>query len=84
MVCAHKPGPPKEPKILAQYPKIESIGSIGSIILAILEVQENGKHNFWNLARLVWERAKKDANVAIFWRSSNVPSVWSTLLLPLS
>ena len=33
------PGPPKEPKIMAQYPKIESIGSIGSIILAILEVQ---------------------------------------------
>ena len=32
-------GPPKEPKILAQYLKIESIGSIGSIILAILEVQ---------------------------------------------
>ena len=30
------PGPPKEPKILAQYPKIESIGSIGSIILAIV------------------------------------------------
>ena len=27
------------PKIIAQYPKIESIGSIGSIILAILEVQ---------------------------------------------
>ena len=35
------PGPPKEPKIMAQYPKIESIGSIGSIILAILEVQVN-------------------------------------------
>ena len=33
------PGPPKEPKIIAQYPKIESKGSIGSIILAILEVQ---------------------------------------------
>ena len=33
------PGPPKEPKITAQYPKIESIGSMGSIILAILEVQ---------------------------------------------
>ena len=30
------PGPPKEPKIMAQYPKIKSIGSIGSIILAIL------------------------------------------------
>ena len=30
------PGPPKEPKIVAQYPNIESIGSIGSIILAIL------------------------------------------------
>ena len=26
---------------MAQYPKIESIGSIGSIILAILEVQVN-------------------------------------------
>ena len=33
------PGPPKEHKILAQYLKTESIGSIGSIILAILEVQ---------------------------------------------
>ena len=33
------PGPPKEPKIMAQYPKIESTGSIGSITLAILEVQ---------------------------------------------
>ena len=33
------PGPPKEPKIMAQYPKIESTGSIGSIMLAILEVQ---------------------------------------------
>ena len=29
-------GPRKEPKIMAQYPKIESIGSIGSITLAIL------------------------------------------------
>ena len=29
-------GPPKEPKIMAQYPKTESIGSIGSIILALL------------------------------------------------
>ena len=29
------PGPPKEPNTMAQYPKIESIGSIGSIILAI-------------------------------------------------
>ena len=27
------PGPPKEPKIMDQYPKIESIGSIGSILL---------------------------------------------------
>ena len=33
------PGPPKEPQKLAQYPKIESIGSIWSIILAIVEVQ---------------------------------------------
>ena len=33
------PGPPKEPKIMAQCLKTESIGSIGSIILAILEVQ---------------------------------------------
>ena len=32
------PGPPKEPKITAQYPKIGSIGgSIGSIILAMLD-----------------------------------------------
>ena len=35
-----KPGPPKEPKIMDQYPNMEGIGSIGSIILAILEVQE--------------------------------------------
>ena len=33
------PGSPKEPKIMAQDLKIESIGSIGSIILPILEVQ---------------------------------------------
>ena len=32
-------GPPKEPKRMAQYPKIETIGSIGSIGLAMLEVQ---------------------------------------------
>ena len=36
------PGPPKEPKIMDQYPKIEGIGSIGSIIWAILEVQVDG------------------------------------------
>ena len=36
---ARMPGPPKEPKIMDQYPKIEGIGSIGSIILAILEAQ---------------------------------------------
>ena len=36
------PGPPKEPKTIAPYPKIESIGSIGSIILATLEVQVAG------------------------------------------
>ena len=35
-----EPGPPKEPKLMAQYLKIETIGSIGSIILAILEVEE--------------------------------------------
>ena len=29
------PGPPKEPKIMAQYLKTESIGSIGSIILEV-------------------------------------------------
>ena len=33
------PGPLKEPRIMAQYPKIESIGSIGSTILALLELQ---------------------------------------------
>ena len=33
------PGPPKEPKILAHYLKMETISSIGSIIFAILEVQ---------------------------------------------
>ena len=32
------PGPPKEPKIMALYTKMESISSTGSIILAILEV----------------------------------------------
>ena len=37
------PGPPKEPKIMAQYPKIESYRQyIGSIILAILEFQVLG------------------------------------------
>ena len=44
------PGPPKEPKTMAQYPKIEGTGSMGSIILAILEVQEDPpEHDFWNL-----------------------------------
>ena len=32
-IWTYIPGPPKEPKIMAQYPKIESIGSIGSILL---------------------------------------------------
>ena len=36
------PGPPKEPKMTAEYPNIESIGSIGSMILALLEVQVLG------------------------------------------
>ena len=36
------PGPPKEPKIMALYPKIESISSIGSMILAVLEIQVKG------------------------------------------
>ena len=36
-------GPPKEPKTTAQHPRIETIGSIGSIVLAILEVQVNPK-----------------------------------------
>ena len=38
-LSVYLPGPPKKPKIIAQYSKIESIGSIGSTILAILEVQ---------------------------------------------
>ena len=32
-VTCHAPGPPKVPKIMAQYPNIESIGSVGSIVL---------------------------------------------------
>ena len=31
-------GPPKEPKIMAQYLRIETIGSAGSIILAIFDI----------------------------------------------
>ena len=38
-ITFYLPGPPKEPNIMAQYPKIESVGSVGSILLAILEVQ---------------------------------------------
>ena len=34
------PGAPKEPKRMAEYPKIENTGSIVFIILTILEVQE--------------------------------------------
>ena len=41
------PGPPKEPKIMAQYPKIESRGSIGSIILGPLEVQVALRVSLW-------------------------------------
>ena len=37
----------KEPKIVALYPKIESVGSTGSIILAILEVQSPSRPTFW-------------------------------------
>ena len=35
------PGPPKVPKIMAQYPNIKSRGSIGPIILGVWEVQVN-------------------------------------------
>ena len=35
--------------MMAQYLKIESIGSIGSIILAILEVQVNNNHLWGSL-----------------------------------
>ena len=31
----------KMPKIMARYPKMESIGSTGSILLGILEIQPN-------------------------------------------
>ena len=34
-ICVELPGPPKEPKIMAQYLKIETIGSKGSAVLAI-------------------------------------------------
>ena len=37
----HLPGPPKETNIMAQYPKIESIGRTGSIIFAILLVHQH-------------------------------------------
>ena len=37
----NKPGPPKVPKRLAQYPKLESLGSIGFIVWGILEVWED-------------------------------------------
>ena len=38
--CQTNLNPPKEPKIMAEYLKIETFGSIGSIILAILEVHQ--------------------------------------------
>ena len=42
--CGSKvPGPPKVPKVIAQYPKIESTSRIGSIILGILELQSTPK-----------------------------------------
>ena len=40
---------------MAQYPKIESIGSIGSIILAILEVQAGMEwtgRSYWDFGGL--------------------------------
>ena len=46
------PGPPKEPNIVAQYPKIESIGSVRSIILPIWEVQVE-RHASVSLYRLM-------------------------------
>ena len=49
------PEPPKEPKILARYPNIESKGSIRSIILAILEVQVVSKLVLGLSGRLSWE-----------------------------
>ena len=33
------PGLPKEPKIMARYARIVTIGSMGSLVLAILELQ---------------------------------------------
>ena len=49
---------------MAQYPKIESIGSIGSILLAILEVQEFLNFQvFWKLGvtgPLVCSRPKRE------------------------
>ena len=38
LLCFCLLGPARVPKIMAQDPRIESMGSIGSIILAILEV----------------------------------------------
>ena len=53
------PGPPKEPKIMAQYRKTESIGSIGSIISAILEVQVQPKKELlWSLWVANWRSTK--------------------------
>ena len=42
--CMELPGPPKR---MAQYPKVESIGSIGSIMLDNLEVQVGLRNPVW-------------------------------------
>ena len=68
----YQPGPPKEPKIMAEYPKraqnngpisrnTEGIGSIGSTILAILEIQEPQKPFLRSPRRNPFNRAPKFA-----------------------
>ena len=62
------PGLTRVPKIMAQYPKIESIGSMGSIIWAILEVQVSPMSR--KLLDLLEPRSTSaaDTGVSLNWR----------------
>ena len=76
---------------MAQYPKIESTGSIGSIILGLLEVQVDGKAVVGSGSTLHWAQ-RASSNMGGGRRSSKKSpthilrvsslSVWARLLMP--
>ena len=76
---AHIPGPPKEPKIMAQYPKIESIGSIGSSIFGHF----GGPGTFLGVLirygrvpRMSWFLSVLNQELPDAWYGSKPPEYW--------